>query len=262
MEMLAGRRFYKLHLEAAARRHRKGRDTIDIRTAAGELISFATPSARALWRAETLLTKEPSTIEWINTFDVNDVFWDIGANIGVYSLYAGKVRGVRTLAFEPAAFNYVLLTENVRLNRLETRVAAYDLAFSNRSQLGTLRVADDEPGAAIASVDVNIGTLKQPVLILSVDDFVEWFAPKFPTHIKIDVDGVETKILEGCRRTLADPRLKSLLIEVDERDISRPAEIDALLRDAGFQVTQVEGSPLAPNSASRNRTYRRISSNH
>jgi hypothetical protein len=119
-------------------------------------------------------------------------------------------------------------------------------------------MADDEPGAAVASVeDVDIGPLKQAVVVFSVDDFIEWFAPSFPTYIKIDVDGLESQILEGSRRTLADARVKSLLIEVDERDSSRPAEIDALLMRAGFQITRVEGSPLAPNSASRNRIYRR-----
>jgi hypothetical protein len=141
-------------------------------------------------------------------------------------------------------------------------VTAYDVAFSNRSQLATLTVADDEPGAAIASIEqTDIGMLKQAVLVFAVDDFIDWFEPHFPTHIKIDVDGVERQILEGSRRTLADARLKSLLIEVDERDISRPAEIDALLRAVGFQVSQVTGSPLAPNSASRNRIYLRISNN-
>jgi FkbM family methyltransferase len=257
--MLAGQRFYTLHLEAAARRHRKGRDIVDIRTTAGEPISFRTPSARALWRAETLFTKEPATIGWIETFERDDVFWDVGANTGIYSLYAAKVKGILTLAFEPAAFNYALLCDNIRLNGLEGRVAAYDLAFADRSQLGTLTVADDEPGAAIASVeDVDIGTLKQAALVFSLDDFIEWFAPNFPTHIKVDVDGLESQILEGSRRTLADARLKSLLIEVDERDVSRPSEIDALLRRVGFRVTRVEGSPLAPNSASRNRIYRRV----
>jgi FkbM family methyltransferase len=257
MEMLAGERFYQLHLEAAARRHRKGRDTVEIH-AQGQHIIFRTPSARALWRAETLLTKEPATIDWINTFAINDVFWDVGANIGIYSLYAAIVRGVATLSFEPAAFNYQLLCENVRLNRLENRVAAYDVAFSDHSRLGTLMVADDEPGAAVSSIeDRDIGTLKQAVLVFSVDDFIEAFAPHFPTHVKIDVDGAEMKILEGSHGTLADPRLKSLMIEVDERDVLRPAEIDALLSRVGFQVDRVERSPLAPNSASRNRIYRR-----
>jgi FkbM family methyltransferase len=257
IEQLPGRRFYDLHLEAAALRHRKGRNTVKIEIN-DQIIKFRTPTLRALWRAETLLTKEPATIGWIDAFDRDDIFWDIGANTGIYSLYAARVKGVMTLAFEPAAFNHTLLCDNIRLNGLEGRVAAYQLAFSNRSQLGELSVADDEPGAAIASVeDMGVGSLKQAVLVFSVDSFIERFQPPFPNHIKIDVDGLETKILEGCRHTLTDSRLKSLLIEVDERDQARPARIDALLSEFGFRLIEVQGSPLAPNSASRNRIYRR-----
>jgi FkbM family methyltransferase len=257
VERLPGQRFYDLHLEAAALRHRKGRNTVKI-GAKDHVIKFRTPTARALWRAETLLTKEPTTIEWIDSFDRDDIFWDIGANTGIYSLYAAKVKDVLTLAFEPAAFNHALLCDNIRLNGLERRVVAYGLAFADHSQLGELSVADDEPGAAIASVaQSGAGHLKQAVLVFAVDDFIERFAPPFPIHIKIDVDGLETEILEGSRRTLADPRLKSLLIEVDERDQGRPGAIDALLSEFGFRLTEVQGSPLAPNSASRNRIYRR-----
>lgn len=208
--------------------------------------------------AETLLSKEPATIGWIDGFDRNDIFWDVGANTGIYSLYAGKVKGVPTLAFEPASFNHALLCDNIRLNGLEERVAAYAFAFSDRSRLGQLNVADDEPGAAFASVeDAGVGRLKQAVLVLSVDDFIERFAPPFPTHIKTDVDGLEAQILNGSRRTLADPRLRSLLVEVDERDGSRPEAIDAVLAEFKFRLVEVQGSPLAPNSPFKNRIYRR-----
>ena len=66
---------------------------------------------------------------------------------------------------------------------------------------------------------------------------------------------MEAEILDGSRNTLADRRLKSLLIEVDERDQARPAQIDTVLAEFGFRLSEVQGSPLAPNSASRNRIY-------
>ena len=73
VERLPGRRFYDLHLEAAALRHRQGRNTVNIK-AKDQRIKFRTPTARALWRAETLLTKEPATIGWIDSFDRDDIF--------------------------------------------------------------------------------------------------------------------------------------------------------------------------------------------
>jgi len=47
------------------------------------------PGELPVFRANTLLTKEPETIAWIDTFEPGETLWDIGANVGVYSLYAG-----------------------------------------------------------------------------------------------------------------------------------------------------------------------------
>ena len=69
----------------------------------GHPIHFAEQGAG--WRYETLLDKEPETIEWIDGFETGDTLWDIGANIGIYSIYAG-VKGIRTWGFEPHFANY------------------------------------------------------------------------------------------------------------------------------------------------------------
>ena len=67
-------------------------------------LKFYCPNGITYWRAKTLLKKEPETIEWIDSFKKDDVFWDVGANVGTYSLYAG-MKGIKTLAFEPSAGN-------------------------------------------------------------------------------------------------------------------------------------------------------------
>ena len=82
---------------------------------------------RELWRAETYETKEPDTIEWIDSFfREGDVIYDIGANIGQYSLYAAKkLKGnCRILAFEPEALNYSKLNKNIVLNNLTDSITA------------------------------------------------------------------------------------------------------------------------------------------
>ena len=56
--------------------------------------------------ALSLLRRQPDTIAWIDAFQPNSVFWDVGANVGIYSLYAALRRGTRIVAFEPAAINY------------------------------------------------------------------------------------------------------------------------------------------------------------
>src|ERR1700731_1654383 len=75
----------------------------------GGAIKFSTPSPLLIWRANTAVSKEKDTIEWIGSFHENSVFWDVGANVGIYSLYAATTRPAMTLAFEPLAANYHIL---------------------------------------------------------------------------------------------------------------------------------------------------------
>ena len=77
--------------------------------------SFVCPNRTVSWRVTTFLTKEPETIEWIDTFAPGDVLFDIGANIGCYSIYAAS-RSVRVMAFEPESQNYALINQNIFLN--------------------------------------------------------------------------------------------------------------------------------------------------
>jgi len=75
------------------------------------------PSFEEMWRAETLYEKEPETIAWINTMPVGSVLWDIGANVGTYSLYALS-RGIRVVCFEPDNRVNAILEKNLELNHM------------------------------------------------------------------------------------------------------------------------------------------------
>ena len=68
------------------------------------------------FRVRTLFTKEPETIEWIKSFSKSDVFLDVGANIGIYSLYASIVHGLKVIAVEPMISNFYLLSLNLERN--------------------------------------------------------------------------------------------------------------------------------------------------
>ena len=64
-------------------------------------IKFSIKNSSTYFRGTTLFTKEPITIEWIKSFKKNSIFFDIGANIGVYSLYAALYSEVKVYSFEP-----------------------------------------------------------------------------------------------------------------------------------------------------------------
>jgi len=92
---------------------------------------FFCPNELALWRARTLMEKEPETIGWVDSFKEGDVLWDIGANVGCYSIYAAS-RGINVRSFEPHFGNYYLLNKNIELNKMGEKIVAYCLLLIRR----------------------------------------------------------------------------------------------------------------------------------
>jgi len=205
-------------------------------------ITFFCPDEIPEWRARTLLTKEPETIAWIDSFDDGDVLWDIGANVGVYSLYAAT-KGHTVLAFEPAPGNYYVLNRNIEINKLDDKISAYCVALNDKSHLDTFFMENTALGEALNSFGEMIDwkglplrvRYRQAMIGFSIDDFVNGFYAPFPNHIKIDVDGIENKIIKGAMSTLSDDRLKSVLVELDT-DRNETEEVIEVLKNVGLHL--------------------------
>jgi hypothetical protein len=120
---------------------------------ADQRVVYLTPNTRALWRVETLFSKEPDTIEWIASFAPDEVLADIGANVGMYTIWAAKTRGTRVFAFEPEAQNYALLNCNIHANGLDQAVRAYCSARGRSGAKGCFRRSPD------ARQQVRLGSL-------------------------------------------------------------------------------------------------------
>jgi len=210
----------------------------------GGQIRFYTPSPLLLARAASVLSKEVDTIAWIDGLDEEAVLWDVGANVGVYSLYAALRRNVTVLAFEPSAANFHVLSKNIQLNDLSGRMTAYCVAFSAGTQLGVLNLSSPRMGAALAQfgrpaelsryADAQSEAVTQGMIGFSIDDFIEEFNPPFPNALKMDVDGLEREILEGAYKTLRDPRLQSLMVELGVSREDEYRRAFGLLKRAGF----------------------------
>lgn len=211
-------------------------------------IRFLCPGKIPVYRARTLHTKEPETLRWIESLGAGEVFWDIGANVGLYSLYAAA-KGHVVLAFEPSASNYQLLCRNAALNRLSHTVAAYCFAFTDATKLDSLYMSSVQIGAASNTFGetgaqqggASAALSAQATLGFALDDFIDMFKPRFPNHLKIDVDGIELKIVQGAGKTLKDRRLKSILVEVDRNDKASSAALIKIFLDAGFSFVNEEG---------------------
>ncbi len=211
----------------------------------GKKLYFHCPSHDTVYRAVEFLKKEPETLSWIDSFSGNDLLWDIGANIGSYSLYAAKNKNLQVFAFEPSFSNFCFLNENIKLNNLGDKITAYCIALAREPFLGTFNMGDTVAGGAHyhfgSAVDSfqypGIGEtkvqFKQGMLGLSIDDLISQYKLNFPQHIKIDVDGIEADIIQGAKNTLKDLRLKSVLIEIDESDAGSKSILSAM-ENAGF----------------------------
>lgn len=195
-------------------------------TATGRIIEvdgirFCKINLQTEWRATSFRTKEPITIEWIDGFRSHDTFLDVGANIGVYSLYAAK-RGIRTYAFEPESQNFALLYQNIHLNGFQDHITAYPLALSDCMGMNILRLAEFMPGSSCHQFgrDLDFKNQKtnfrytQGSFSVTIDYLVNSGMIPRPTHIKVDVDGLEPQVLYGAAQTLAT--VQSLLVEINQ----------------------------------------------
>ncbi|MBW8744489.1 MAG: FkbM family methyltransferase [Sphingomonas sp.] len=206
----------------------------------GHLILYAEHGAA--WRYDTLLQKEPETIEWIDTFQPGETLWDIGANVGIYSVYAG-VKGVRCFAFEPHFANYHQFCFTVAINGLQDVVTPLCLAFSDRKSIAELNLASLEVGTSMSNFGAALDFRGQPfqpafrqgMIGYDIDSFIDDFGAEVPDHIKIDVDGIELAIVAGAERTLANPKVKSVSIELIESDNAQVDAVMALMEQAGLQ---------------------------
>lgn len=204
----------------------------------GQLIDVGVRSALELWRCKTYESKEPETLDWIDGFAPGDVLFDIGANIGMYSLYAG-VRGARVYSFEPESQNFAGLASNCFTNRL-SNVTPYCMALADREQFDLLYVTSTNPGDSQHNLGAENPFYKreysgtQGAFACSIDKLCEEYSFPVPQHIKIDVDGLEDKILEGAQTVLCHPDFRSLLIEISGYD-GQESSVIARLASWGLQ---------------------------
>lgn len=234
----------------------------------GGLLRFYAPSPLLQERAVTAVTKEPDMVRWLDGFGKDAVLWDIGANVGVFSLYAAARAGCTVLAFEPAAANYFVLSRNIQLNQLNERIAAYGVALAGATGLGTLNLSSAAMGTSMSQFG-KAGEMSRywsgdgeaaahAVVGFTIDDFIARFDPPFPTHIKMDVDGLELPILQGATNTLRDARLQAAMVELSVTNREEREQATRLLGDAGLAfVSQGDEQGTATEKAANHLFERR-----
>ena len=209
---------------------------------AGARMVFATPNIGTKWRVDTIYQKEPCTLEWIATIGRDEVLFDVGANVGMYTIWAAVTRGAQVYAFEAESQNYALLNRNILLNHLKDRVKAYCVGLFDKPGLTDLYMTGMMGGGSSHSVGDALDYQHEPMTVgfqqgcvaFRVDDLVSNGWLPVPNHIKIDVDGIEPKIIAGASQTLKEAGVKSLLIEVNP-GLADHREMVRTLNEMGFR---------------------------
>lgn len=172
----------------------------------------------------------------------SDLFVDIGANVGVYSVLASGAVGARSLAAEPIPSTFQSLKMNIALNDLQDRVELWNVGLGADS--GTLKFVDQLDTMNRVATPDELGI---SIPVRKLDDIL---AGRVPKLIKIDVEGYEYSVLRGAHETMRSPECIAAIVEVNgqEARYGHPTNgVTQFLRDLGF-------SPVSYNPRSRSVT--------
>ena len=161
-----------------------------------------------------------------------DIFWDVGANIGFYTLTASPLVGPegRVVAFEPASHAWQALIVNLRLNQSDN-VRPVQIALADESGQAVLyRRADFADGGASLIVRADYHGGSEVVTTMPLDQYLSESGASSPTFMKIDVEGLEGKVLTGAQQILQGKHPPLILIEMND-----PEKIGKILQQAGYQ---------------------------
>jgi FkbM family methyltransferase len=136
----------------------------------------------------------------------DDLFLDIGANVGSYTVLASGVCRAKTWSFEPDSDTMRHLKKNIVINNLEALVKVYECALGAQQGEVAFTVGLDTVNRIGSANDKNVRTVRMETLDTIVAD-------SQPIMIKIDVEGAEEGVLQGAKALLANPCLKVVELE-------------------------------------------------
>jgi FkbM family methyltransferase len=174
----------------------------------------------------------------LHVLQPGDLFVDIGANIGSYTVLSGSCEGVNVVAFEPVSSTFSWLQKNIQVNKLDKKVRAMNIGLAD--QAGTIYFSSnlDTLNHVVSKHEKNSESIEVDVLTLD-----EVMKKKSPTVIKIDTEGYESQILNGAKKTINNSSLIAILLELNgsgKRYGKEDNEIHKFLISKGFDSFQYD----------------------
>jgi len=210
-------------------------------------LSYVAFNSWTVQRARTIKTKEPGTLKWIATFNPQDTVWDIGANVGMYSIYAAK-RVKSVYAFEPNNGNAFTLLANIRANNL-CNINLFAIGLGESNGFFPFEYSSLHFGVAHNQIQANLNNTfskkkkekyheTEMKTVRTLDSMVAQQYVPLPDHIKLDVDGLEISILRGMIQSLQSGSVKTLLVEAE--DYNQALEIYEFMSKIGAELHRID----------------------
>ena len=217
-------------------------------------IKFFIPNQLTEYRVNTFFTKEPETLEWIDKFNNKDkiVFWDIGANIGLYSIYAVlKHKNIIVQSFEPSTSNLRVLSRNLSINGLENKIYINQFPLMINDNTHDLMMESTfMEGGALHSFGkdldfqgnkINVQN-KYKIYGFSINFLIKKLNFEIPNYVKIDVDGLEHHVLQGADDILNESKIKGFLIEINENYKEQQEKVKNIMKKYNFKLIKKDQS--------------------
>jgi len=230
-------------------------------------VSYFVPNQITKWRVDTFFIKEPETLDWIDSFSNNQkiIFWDIGANIGLYSIYAAlKYENIEVISFEPSTSNLRVLSRNISINNLQNKIKINQFPLSNReNQYLLMKERDFVEGGALNSFGESFGfdgknfesNNNYQIYGTTINYLLKNKILQVPNYIKIDVDGIEHLILKGANNFLKNIEIKSLSIELNQNFTEQYNQVIEILQKSEFKFKHKKHSEMFDNNSEYSSTF-------
>jgi len=204
---------------------------------------FKTGHGRLLWRAKSFHSEEKMMIKWLETFKRDDIYLDVGANVGIYSVPAATICD-HVYACELDPLNIGTLKENIYLNSLTNKITIIPFPAISSNKIVKIHFRDLSLGDALQSINRKnrmkyVKTKKEHSsyhLGFSLDYIFEKFKLGMPTKVKIDVDGNEKEVFDGAKKII----LNAKEIYYEDSGLKDSKIIINKIRKSNFEIINEE----------------------
>lgn len=142
-----------------------------------------------------------------------DIFFDIGANIGSYTILASAVNKANVISIEPSSQTFSLLQDNIFINRSNLLVTCLNIGVGSEKGIANLTNDYDAINHILTNEELQNNISYTTIQIDTIDNLVALYG--CPQLIKIDVEGFETEVIKGASACLNNPSLKAIIIELN-----------------------------------------------